>query len=91
MFDGANHLQVMIRLLVKELKLGDVEDPEVYLGAVAWDWMATEHGAWVKAHATEMTYHQRIDPFSYGYAYAITATFSDPDALIYKLKWSDKQ
>ena len=81
----------MIRLLVKELKLGDVEDPEVYLGAVAWDWMATEHGAWVKAHATEMTYHQRIDPFSYGYAYAITATFSDPDALIYKLKWSDKQ
>ena len=78
----------MIRLLVKSLKLGDVEDPEVYLGAVAWDWFGTEHGAWVKAHATEMTYHQSVDPFSYGYAYNITATFSDADAMIYKLKWS---
>jgi len=77
----------MIRLLVKKLKLGDVEDPEVYLGAVAYDWLKTEHGAWVKQHATEMTYHQTIDLFSYGYAYNITATFPDADAVIYSLKW----
>ena len=79
----------MIRVLVKTLKMGDVEDPEVYLGAVAWDWFKTEHGAWVKEHATDMTYHQAMDPFSYGFAYNITATFNDEDALIYKLKWND--
>jgi hypothetical protein len=81
----------MIKLVVKTLKLGDVEDPEVYLGAAAYDWFQTEHGAWVKEHSTDMTYHQRIDHNTYGYAYYITATFSDPDAMIYKLKWSNNK
>lgn len=81
----------MIRLLVKTLKLGDVEDPEVYLGAIAYDWLQTEHGAWVKSHARDLTYHSAMDPFSYGYAYNITATFEDDEALIYKLKWPENK
>ena len=79
----------MIKLVVKTLKLGDVEDPEVYLGAVAWDWLQTEHGAWVKRHSTDMVYHQSIDHLNYGYAYYITASFNNEDAMIYKLKWGD--
>jgi len=79
----------MIRVLVKTLKMGDVDDPEIYLGAVAWDWFQTEHGMWVKERASDLTYHQSIDPFSYGYAYNITATFNNEDALMYKLKWTD--
>ena len=79
----------MIKLVVKTLKLGDVDDPEIYLGAVAYDWFQTEHGAWVKEHSIDMVYNQNIDYTSYGYAYYITATFKDEDALIYKLKWSN--
>lgn len=79
----------MIRFLVKELKIGDVEDPDVYLGAVAWDWLQTEHGAWVKEHSKNMTYHQQIDHNTLCYNYRITADFEEPDALIYKLKWGE--
>jgi hypothetical protein len=79
----------MIKLIVKTLKLGDVDDPEIYLGAVAYDWFQTEHGAWVKEHSLDMVYHQNIEYTSFGYAYHITATFKDEDALIYKLKWSN--
>jgi hypothetical protein len=79
----------MIKLVVKTLKIGDVDDPEIYLGAVAYDWFQTEHGAWVKQHSVDMVYHQNIEYASFGYAYHITATFKDEDALIYKLKWSN--
>jgi hypothetical protein len=79
----------MIRLLVKELRVGDVEDPDIYLGAVSWDWLQSEHGAWVKQHSTRMTYQQNIDPTTMGYIYRITADFEEPEALVYKLKWGD--
>lgn len=79
----------MIRFLVKELKVGDVEDPDIYLGAVAWDWLQTEHGSWVKQYGKNLTYHQNVDHSTLSYAYKITADFEEPDALIYKLKWGD--
>jgi hypothetical protein len=80
----------MIKLIVKTLKVGDVEDPEIYLGAVAYDWLQTEHGKYVKEKAQDLTYHQA--PFDYyGYQYSITAVFDDEDAVIYKLKWGDVQ
>jgi hypothetical protein len=80
----------MIQLIVKILKLGDVEDPDVYLGASAFDWLQTEHGAWVQANAIDLTYHR--SPFTsdhYGYQYSISAKFEDEVAVIYKLKWGD--
>lgn len=77
----------MIKFIVKELILGDVEDPEIYLGAAAWEWLETEQGAWVKAHATDLVYHRALDHMIMGYKYKIVGTFSPEDALIYKLKW----
>lgn len=78
----------MIKVTVKCLSVGDVDDPEIYLGAVAYDWLQSEHGAWCKEHAKDLVYHQHVDHVTMGYKYAITAIFADEDALIYKLKWS---
>jgi hypothetical protein len=80
----------VIKIKVKHLRLGDVDDPEIYLGAVAWDWFQTEHGAWCKKHATDLVYHSVMDHSSYTQSYAIVATFSDEDALIYKLRWGEQ-
>lgn len=81
----------MIKLVVKTLRVGDVEDPEIYLGAVAYDWLQTEHGKYVKEKAADMTYHQAplVNDGYYGFQYYITALFEDADAVIYKLKWGD--
>lgn len=79
----------MIKLVVKTLQVGDVEDPEIYLGAVAYDWLQTEHGKYVKEKAKELTYLQAPISYDYGYQYYITAIFEDEEAVIYKLKWSD--
>lgn len=78
----------MITLAVKELRLGHLEDPEVYLGAAAYDWLDTDHGQWVKEHGNDLTYHQ-APVNEHGYRYLITAEFDKENALIYKLKWSN--
>jgi hypothetical protein len=78
----------MIKQVVKHLRVGNVDDPEIHLGAVAWDWLETEHGAWCKAHATDLVYQQEIDYSTAEYKYAIIATFTNEDAMIYQLKWS---
>lgn len=80
----------MIKLIVKTLRIGDVEDPDVYLGAAAFEWLCTDHGKYVKERAKDLTYHQStIANDYYGYQYYITATFEDEEAVIYKLKYSD--
>jgi len=79
----------MIKLVVKTLSIGDVEDPEIYLGAASYDWLQTEHGKYVKEKARDLTYHQKINYASYGYSYQITALFEDEEAVIYKLKFGD--
>ena len=79
----------MIRLVVKTLKVGDVEDPEIYLGAVAHDWLQTEHGKYVKEKAKDLTYHRAPISHDYGYQYSITALFENEEAVIYKLKFGD--
>ena len=81
----------MIKLVVKTLRVGDVEDPEIYLGAVAYDWLQTEHGKYVKEKASDLTYHSAPMSYDYGFQYYITAVFEESDALVYKLKWPDNQ
>jgi len=80
----------MIKLIVKTLRVGDVEDPEIYLGAVAHDWLQTDHGKYVKEKAKDLMYNQaHINDGYFGFQYYITALFEDEDAVIYKLKWGD--
>jgi hypothetical protein len=80
----------MIKLTFKTLNVGDVEDPDVYLGAVIWDWFQSEHGQWVKSHAKKLTYQQYISPTSLGYQYSVNGILSNEDALFYKLKWPNQ-
>jgi hypothetical protein len=79
----------MIRLVVKTLNVGDVEDPDIYLGAAWYDFEQTEQGQWIKKHAQDLVYHQQLDHSSYCYKYSITGMFTEEDALYYKLKWGD--
>jgi hypothetical protein len=79
----------MIKLVVKTLSVGDVEDPDLYLGAVAWDWLQSEHGKYVKEKACDLAYHRYINSATYGYSFNITALFEEEEAIIYKLKFGD--
>lgn len=78
----------MIELTVHGFRVGDVEDPEIYAAEPILIWQNTEVGQWVMEHAvSKPTYYQHIDHVTYGYKYIIKATFTDEDAMIFRLKW----
>jgi hypothetical protein len=77
----------MIKLPVKILKIGDVEDPDIYLGAAWYDFEKTEQGQWLKNHARELVYQQSLESWYMGYIYTVYGVLDDEDAVYYKLKW----
>jgi hypothetical protein len=74
-------------LKIASFNIGDVEDVDIYFGAIWWDYTQHEKGEWVKQHALDLVYHSYINHASYTNTIAVTGVFSKEDALIYKLKW----
>lgn len=64
------------RHLVYKLRLGDVDDPDIYAAAPIWDWQQTEHGKWVMENGFDPTYSITTDHLTYGYIVAIHAHFT---------------
>ena len=75
-------------IVVARIRLGDVEDPEIYLGAASYDWLQTEVGQWAKENSVEpLTYHQLVDYSNWGFTYAITARLSEQNITYFYLKF----
>ena len=78
-------------IVVADLRIGDVEDPDIYLGGAAYEWLQTEVGQWCQENSVEpLTYHQRIDYTNWGYTYAITARLSEQNITYFYLKFPQK-
>jgi hypothetical protein len=76
---------------VHEFTMSDVEDPELYAAQPLMEWQNTESGCWVLKHAVETPmWHRVIDPFSFGWKYAIVARLRGADYTFYQLKWGTK-
>ena len=65
--------EVYERRFVHKFRMGDVEDPDIYVAHPIWEWQQTEHGKWVMEHGRDPTYHLHADPITYGYMVTITA------------------
>ncbi len=64
------------RHLVHHLRLGDVEDPDIYAAAPIWDWQQSAHGKWVMENGFDPTYSITTDHLTMGYIVAIHAHFT---------------
>jgi hypothetical protein len=64
------------RHLVHTLRLGDVEDPDIYAAAPIWDWQQSEQGKWVMSNGFDPTYIIQTDHLTFGYIVAIHAHFT---------------
>jgi len=74
---------------VHEFRMGDVEDPDVYAAEPLMAWQKSPAGAWVMEHAVEVPYWTRaLDHYNYGVTYRIMARLSEPDLIVFKLKFS---
>jgi hypothetical protein len=80
-----------MKLVVHTFKLGDVDDPEMYVAQPLWEWQESPAGQWVMEHSIEQPVWQRyIDTNHYMQVYKVVADLSEQDATYFQLKWGIK-
>ena len=76
-------------VLVKELRMGDVEDPYLYAAFPISEWEKTEEAKYVKEHSTEqLVFYCDVDPLYMGFVVRIYADLEGEALTYYRLKYS---
>lgn len=77
---------------VHEIRMGDVEDPDLFVASPIWEWQQTPPGKFVMEHAVEQPYWtSHIDHNTYGYMYRIMARLSEQNETFWRLLCSGKK
>lgn len=78
----------IIKQRVHTIKLGDVDDPDLYIAQPLWEWQNTEAGKWVMENSCpKPSWHRYMDTMTYGYQYAIVGYFTPEQITYWKLKY----
>ena len=78
-------------VIVHEIRMGDVEDPDLWVAEPIWKWQESDAGKFVMEHAVEKPYWTRhMDFSSYGHLYRIMARLSEQDQTFWTLKWGNR-
>lgn len=78
----------IIRHKVHCFKLGDVDDPDLYIAQPIHEWQQTEAGKYVMENsAPKASWHRHMDMNTYGYEYFIMAYFTPEQLTYWKLKF----
>jgi hypothetical protein len=80
--------QQSITYTVKVLNVGDVEDPDIYVGQHIWEWQNSDEGKWIMEHSRPLpSWHRSVDRIQYGYKYDIKAYLTPKQITYFKLKF----
>jgi hypothetical protein len=70
------------------MRVGDVDDPDIYVAQQIWEWQQTDAGKFVMEHAINTpSYHQSLDYQTYGYRYAVVAELEAKKLSEFYLRW----
>lgn len=77
---------------VHEIRMGDVEDPDLFIASPIWDWQQTIAGKFIMEHAEQEPYWtSHMDYNTYGHVYRIMARLSEQNETFWRLLCSDKK
>ena len=78
----------MQEVIVHSIKMGDVEDPDIFVAEPIYNWQQTDEGKWVMEKSKQQPMWRRtLDPTLYGYRYDIIAYLDGADLTYWKLKY----
>ena len=73
---------------VHEIRMGDVEDPDLFVADPIWQWQQSDAGRFIMENAVDQPYWTRgIDHNNYGHLYRIVARLSEQNETFWSLKW----
>jgi hypothetical protein len=73
--------------LVKELLMGDVEDPYLYAAFPIHEWEQSEEAQWLKTQCDDLVFFCDADPASWGFKIRIYAPLTGEALTYYNLKY----
>ena len=73
---------------VHEIKMGDVEDPDLFVASPIYDWQQTDSGKYIMEHSNPTAKWVRGNsPDYYGHVYSILAYLTPKQVTYWKLKY----
>ena len=79
---------VSIAHVVHTIRMGDVEDPDLFVAQPIWEWQETEAGKWIMENSNPTpSWHRTHDIYSYGHIYQIRAYLTHKQLTFWKLKY----
>jgi len=79
----------VVKTLLHEFRMGDVEDPGLYAAEPLWAWQQTESGQWCMEHCVESpTFYVNADNDNWGYRITVMGELEEKDYTFWKLKYS---
>lgn len=76
---------------VHEIRMADVEDPEIYLAEPLIQWQNSDQGQWLMEHAEQTPYWlQNCNYSSYQVEYRIFARLSEHNETYWRLRWGGR-
>jgi hypothetical protein len=80
--------ETSIEYKVHSIRMGDVEDPDLFVAQPIYEWQQTEAGKYVMENSVPTPMWRRsVDMNSYGHQYMIFAYFTPKQLTYYKLKY----
>lgn len=73
--------------LVKEILMGDVEDPYLYAAFPLHEWEQTEEAQWLKTQCNDLVFFYDADPNTYGFKIRVYAPLEGKALTYYNLKY----
>jgi hypothetical protein len=80
--------QSTIEYVVYKIRMGDVEDPDLFVASPIYEWQQTDAGKYVMENSFPTAMWVRsVDQMTYGYLYSIKAYFTPKQLTFFKLKF----
>jgi len=79
---------VSIAHVVHTIRMGDVEDPDLFAAQPIYEWQHTEAGKWIMENSNpKPSWHRQVDYTTYGQLYLIRAYLTHKQLTFWKLKY----
>jgi hypothetical protein len=79
---------VTITHVVHTIKMGDVDEPDIMVRELIYEWQQTDAGKWIMDNSNpKPSWHHFNDLYNYSYIYQIKAYLTHKQLVYYKLKY----
>jgi hypothetical protein len=89
-FSNNGKIETIHKVIVKKIRMGDVEDPDLFVADPIYKWQQTDAGRFIMENAEQAPeWHRTIDTNYYGYVYLITAELEEKKLSEFYLRWGN--